>query len=100
MSISAFGEIADELPDDLAAGERCYCEGKLRVSRWQKDGEKRSGLQVAASKLVVLDRIGRKGRRVQRKPVAESKTTEEAATISLQGTGPRRTNLPDDPIPF
>ncbi|MGH3632307.1 MAG: single-stranded DNA-binding protein, partial [Sciscionella sp.] len=32
--VSVFGEMMEELPDDLAKGERVYIEGKLRVSRW------------------------------------------------------------------
>jgi single-stranded DNA-binding protein len=66
VSVSAFGELATELPDDLAKGERVYCEGRLTVSRWEKGGEQRANLRLAASRILVLDRIGRRARRRRR----------------------------------
>jgi single-stranded DNA-binding protein len=44
MNVSAFGELATKLPDDLAKGERVYCEGRLTIARWEKDGDLRATL--------------------------------------------------------
>jgi single-stranded DNA-binding protein len=44
LSVSAFGDLATGLPDDLAKGERVYCEGRLTISRWEKDGDLRATL--------------------------------------------------------
>lgn len=63
VSVSAFGELATELPDDLSKGERLYCEGRLTISRWEKGGELRANLRLAASRILVLDRIGRRAKR-------------------------------------
>jgi single-stranded DNA-binding protein len=61
ISVAAFGDVAAELPDDMVPGERVYVEGKLRLSRWQtKGGEQRATLQVNATRVLVLDRIGRR----------------------------------------
>jgi single-stranded DNA-binding protein len=68
VSVSAFGELATELPDDLAKGERVYCEGRLTVSRWEKDGELRANLRLAGSRILMLDRIGCRARRRRWKP--------------------------------
>jgi len=96
VSVSAFGEVADELPDDLAAGERCYCEGKLRLNKWSgKDGSERSNLQVTASKIVVLNRIGRKRRKAQRRFDAPS----EGDVAAAKSSATRRAEF-NDPVPF
>jgi single-strand DNA-binding protein len=75
LSVSAFGDQATELPDDLAKGERVYCEGRLSVAYWQKDGERRATLRVAASRILVLDRIGRRARRRRRSSAAVANGT-------------------------
>ena len=59
LNVSAFETVADAIPDDLGKGERVYVEGKARINRWStKDGQPRVSLQVTASKVLVLDRIG------------------------------------------
>jgi single stranded DNA-binding protein len=63
VSVSAFGELATELPGDLSKGERIYCEGRLTVARWEKGGELRANLRLAANRILVLDRIGRRAKR-------------------------------------
>src|SRR5690242_13169093 len=61
VNVSAFEAVADEIPDDLAKGERIYVEGSGRLNRWTtKDGLPRLNLQVTARRVLVLDRIGRK----------------------------------------
>lgn len=61
ISVACFGDVMDELPNDLAKGERIYVEGKLKISRYtDKHGEQRASLQLSASRIIVLDRIGRR----------------------------------------
>src|SRR5262245_30257596 len=55
ISVSAFGESAARVCEDLAKGDRCYCEGNLRLAEWQdREGLTRHGLQVAAWKVEAL----------------------------------------------
>lgn len=64
ISVACFGAVMESLPDDLVSGERVYCEGKLKVSRYVgKDGEPRASLQLSATRVLVLDRIGRRAKR-------------------------------------
>jgi single-strand DNA-binding protein len=71
INVSAFNKVSAELPSDLEKGERLYVEGKLKVSRWQKTGIERVTLQVVAKHILVLDRIGRRRRRVRRRQRTE-----------------------------
>jgi single-strand DNA-binding protein len=82
ISVAAFGDLADELPADLVSGERLYVEGKLRVSRWQtKDGEQRATLQVNATRVLVLDRIGRRRRKARTPKPAGDAPASSAETL-------------------
>jgi single-stranded DNA-binding protein len=76
VSVSAFGELATELP-----GERIYCEGRLTVSRWERGGERRATLRVAASRILVLDRIGRRARRRRRSDASVANGAAQAETM-------------------
>jgi single-strand DNA-binding protein len=67
LSVAVFGDLISELPADLNKGERIHIEGRLTLSHWEKNGEKRITLRVAASQVVVLDRIGRRARRRRRR---------------------------------
>jgi single stranded DNA-binding protein len=102
VKVAVFEPLTDELPSDLEKGEKLYVEGKLKLSRWEDAKGPRSGLQVAASRVIVLDRIGRRRKPARHKPDEKCKAAEEAATKSLQESTPRRAkcSLPDDSIPF
>src|SRR5262245_24120783 len=73
INVAVFQPLANELPDDLGKGERLYVEGKLRVSRWEGTEGPRYSLQVTATRILVLDRIGRKRRK---KPRANTQEAE------------------------
>jgi single-strand DNA-binding protein len=67
VSVALFGEPVEGLPDDLAKGARVYVDGKLRMNRWvDKAGGARASLQVAATRALLLDRIGRRRRKAPR----------------------------------
>jgi single-stranded DNA-binding protein len=93
INVSAFSKVAAELPSDLVKGERLYVEGRLKVSRWQKDGIECVSLQVAARRILVLDRIGRR-RRLRRR---QSAGISEDVSLSDGAAAPA---LADDLIPF
>jgi single-strand DNA-binding protein len=87
VSVSAFNGLATALPSDLAAGEKLYVEGKVRLSRWTKDGVERSRLQVAASRIEVLGRIGRR-RKPRRRKAAPGETNGEVSADVVGGHAP------------
>lgn len=60
VSVATFGEIAERLCASLHKGDKVYVEGTLRLTEWTgRDGEKRTGLAVAAWKADKLGAIGR-----------------------------------------
>ena len=60
VQIAVFGETAEHLAGSLKGGDRIYVEGRLKLNRWEKDGEQRAGLSVAAWRAEKLGAIGRK----------------------------------------
>ena len=50
VRVTVWGEQAESLAEQLRKGTACYCEGRLRLDRWQDrtTGESRSGLSVSA----------------------------------------------------
>lgn len=58
LQVTVFDPYVNELLFNLEKGERLYVEGKLRLSYWESANGKRANLQVTATKVVVLDRIG------------------------------------------
>jgi len=60
IRVAVFGDCAEQLADNLAKGDRVYCEGRLKLDSWTaKDGQQRTGLSVAAWKAEKLGQIGR-----------------------------------------
>lgn len=65
VSVVLFDGMIKALPDDLSKGERIYIEGKLKLNRYKnKNGADCSNLRVNATHASVLDRIGRKKRKL------------------------------------
>jgi single stranded DNA-binding protein len=75
VSIAVFSPLADAVPEDLAKGEKIYCEGKLRLNRWENAEGARANLQVTASRFDVLGRIGRRARKPRRRKLQEQQDT-------------------------
>jgi single stranded DNA-binding protein len=67
VNAAAFEDVAAQMPPGAIRGERIYIEGKARVNRWTtKEGQPRANLQITASRLMVLNRIGRRKPKVER----------------------------------
>jgi single-stranded DNA-binding protein len=48
VRVTVWDDQAATLADVLKQGSAVYCEGKLRLDRWEKDGEPRAGLSLSA----------------------------------------------------
>lgn len=59
VRVAVFGARAEELSAQIKKGDRIYAEGNLTMRTWEKSGEKRTGLNVAAWKCERLGGIGR-----------------------------------------
>jgi single-stranded DNA-binding protein len=82
VSVAAFGDVAAGLPSDLSKGERLYVEGKLTVWRHKGPGGLKASLSVAATRVEVLDRIGKRRRR--------SRPPRRAVEVARTATPPSR----------
>lgn len=51
-----FGNRADALSRILAKGAKVAVEGKLRYSQWERDGQRRSKLEVAVDEVELMQR--------------------------------------------
>jgi single-strand DNA-binding protein len=50
-----YGKLADLVAQYLSKGRQAYIEGHLRLNQWEKDGQKRSKLEVVADSIQFLD---------------------------------------------
>lgn len=66
-----FGTRAEKLAQFLAKGTKVAIEGKLRWSQWEKDGAKRSKLEVVVDEIEFMSRGGSQGQRQQQTASAD-----------------------------
>jgi single-strand DNA-binding protein len=73
VKCTAFGDLAESLSEGgrLVKGAEVYAEGRLTVGRWEKEGEQRSGLELAAFVVQVLGVAGRRPQQNGAAPVRE-----------------------------
>src|SRR5262245_38198979 len=63
VQVACFADKAEEVAATLRKGDRCYCEGTLKLQQWtDREGQQRAGLSVAAWRVQAIGQIG------QRKP--------------------------------
>ena len=60
-----FGTRAEKLAQFLAKGTKVAIEGKLRWSQWEKDGAKRSKLEVVVDEIEFMSRGGQQRQQQQ-----------------------------------
>ena len=56
IDVTMFGTRAEKLAQYLHKGAKVAIEGKLRYSQWEKDGQRRSKLEVIAEELEFMSR--------------------------------------------
>jgi single-strand DNA-binding protein len=66
-----FGSRAEKLAQYLAKGTKVAIEGKLRWSQWEKDGARRSKLEVIVDEIEFMSRGGSQGQRQQQTASAD-----------------------------
>ena len=54
-----FGKRAESLSNSLTKGKKVAIEGKLRWSQWEKDGQKRSKVEVIVDEIEFMSRAQR-----------------------------------------
>ena len=102
-----FGNRADALQRLLTKGMKVAIEGKLRWSQWEKDGQKRSKIEVIVDEIEFMS-----GSKAQNQPQSQQpnnytnqyqngsySTSQHPQTGYQQSTG-YQSDLSDTPIPF
>ena len=56
VDCTVFGKRAESLSDRLSKGMKVAIKGKLRYSQWERDGQKRSKLEVAVDEIEFMSR--------------------------------------------
>ena len=54
VDVSVFGRMAETSSEYLSKGRQCAVEGRLSYSKWEKDGQTRSKLEVIANNIQFL----------------------------------------------
>jgi single-strand DNA-binding protein len=99
--VAVFGDTAEHLAGSLKKGDRVYVEGRLKLNRWEKDGEQKSGLSVAAWKAEKLGQIGR-NKPPRERDAGDPESRPNGAKHSNNVAASRDWQRPpaDDSIPF
>ena len=62
VDCTVFGKRAESLSERLSKGMKVAIEGKLRYSQWEREGQKRSKLEVAVDEIEFMSRNQNQGR--------------------------------------
>ena len=73
VDCTMFGTRAERLAAYLSKGTKVSIEGKLRYSSWEKDGQRRSKLEVIVDEIEFMSR-----REAQQEPVQQSRPSAGA----------------------
>ena len=100
VSVAVFGSAA-ETAAELKKGDRCYCEGTIKLDTWRgNDGADRNGLSVTSFKIEKTHQIGRnRPKRDQQKEDNPPTSGRERAARSDYAPAGGVAGLNDD-IPF
>lgn len=96
VDCTMFGTRAEKLANYIAKGSKVAIEGKLRYSSWEKDGERRSKLEVIVDEIEFMSRRDEQGGAVISTPTP----------APVRPAAPRRAapvaavEVYDDDIPF
>ena len=105
VSVAVFGQAA-ETAAELKKGDRCYCEGTIKVDTWRGSDEvEKHGLSVSSFKIEKTHQIGRSRPRREDQPKAAASARAGAAASDYSPIGansrpPKGHPAFDDDIPF
>ncbi len=99
VSVAVFGKAA-EIAAELKKGDRCYCEGNIKIDNWRGgDGADKHGLSVASFKIEKTHQIGCNRPPKRDKPEPSASGRARAARSDYAPIGRTDADLNDD-IPF
>ena len=98
IDCTMFGARADALNKYLSKGKKVTIEGKLRWSQWERDGQKRSKIEVIVDEIEFMSSRGGQGGYDQGgyAPAAPAPAARPAAPVAT----PPAVDVYDEDIPF
>jgi single-stranded DNA-binding protein len=73
--VAVFGDQAAKLSGQISKGSKIYAEGRIKLDRWEKDGQEKSSLSLSAWRVEILAQIGK-----NKPPRSESKPSFASAS--------------------
>jgi single-strand DNA-binding protein len=96
--IVCFGRLAEVSGEYLQRGRHVYLEGRLQTRKWEdRQGEKRTTVEVVASQMRILDRAPDSGNGAKASDQAKS---TESADVSENPFNEPRSQESEEQIPF
>jgi len=87
VDVKIFGRMAETSSEYLSKGRQCAIEGRLSYSKWEKDGQTRSKLEIIANNIQFLGQ-GQQGRGGERTPGADADPLADIGGASDMGEAP------------
>jgi single-strand DNA-binding protein len=94
-NVAVFGDVAAKLSGHIAKLSKVYCEGRLKLDRWEKDGQQRSGLSLAAWR---CDPIGQIGKNKPSREKSEEPEQRPGRQVESYGANPYKRQEPRHPV--
>jgi single-strand DNA-binding protein len=82
VPIIVWGDQAERCGDRLKKGAPVHVEGRLQTNKWEQDGQKRSRLEVIASRVQFLSIVKQESAIGAKPPLEDSTYAPAAANIS------------------
>ena len=95
VDVTFWGRTAEVVVEYLQKGSPVLVEGRLKLDKWEKDGQKHSKLRVVCEKMQMIGSKGEGGQRKESEPSSPSRDASEAPTPSESGA-----NYVSDDMPF
>lgn len=94
IDCTMFGARADSLSRFLSKGAKVAIEGKLRWSQWERDGQKRSKIEVIVDELEFMSSRNDSGAPASAAPAPQPTPVQSAPEIAITSS------VYDEDIPF
>lgn len=100
IDCSMFGTRAEKIAQYLSKGTKVAIEGKLRWSQWERDGQKRSKIEVVVDEIEFMTSRSDAPSQATAQPVRQQAPYQPQMGGMPQAVGPVTGTIYDDDIPF
>ena len=100
IDCTMFGARAQSVSRFLSKGSKVAIEGKLRWSQWERDGQKRSKIEVIVDEIEFMTSRGDGPSQATAQPVRQQAPYQPQMGGMPQAVGPVTGTIYDDNIPF